>query len=186
MYGTITSSDTGRIWLDRNIGASRVCTSFSDKECFGDYFQWGRDADGHEKMSNYHTESTLASTLSPSTNKFIISPSSPYDWTTADSNGSLRSAKWSKIDGTSICPIGYRVPTRIELYEDTAANNKFLGIPFAGYRSYSDGTASVIVDKYKKYLWTSTPSSNYAYWFYNNIFLLVKRAYGVPVRCIKD
>ncbi|MEA2018242.1 MAG: hypothetical protein U9N59_07325, partial [Campylobacterota bacterium] len=36
-YSTITSSVTGKIWMDRNLGASRACTSFDDTQCYGDY-----------------------------------------------------------------------------------------------------------------------------------------------------
>ncbi|MCB4755356.1 MAG: hypothetical protein LGB62_07400, partial [Sulfurovum sp.] len=46
-YGCVTSK-TGRIWLDRNIGASQVATSLSDEASYGYYFQWGRPADGHQ------------------------------------------------------------------------------------------------------------------------------------------
>ena len=31
-------SNTGRIWLDRNLGAKRVAKSINDSESFGDYF----------------------------------------------------------------------------------------------------------------------------------------------------
>ena len=41
-YGTVTSSYTGKVWLDRNLGASQVCTALDDTACYGDYYQWGR------------------------------------------------------------------------------------------------------------------------------------------------
>ncbi|MCB4764102.1 MAG: hypothetical protein LGB78_09460, partial [Sulfurovum sp.] len=41
-------SKTGRVWLDRNIGALKEAGSIDEIESFGDYFQWGRPADGHE------------------------------------------------------------------------------------------------------------------------------------------
>ena len=37
-YRTIKSPITGKIWLDRNIGATQVCTSHNDTQCYGDYF----------------------------------------------------------------------------------------------------------------------------------------------------
>jgi len=40
-YKTITSPNTGKVWLDRNLGAEKVCETPDDKRCFGDYFQWG-------------------------------------------------------------------------------------------------------------------------------------------------
>ena len=56
-YKKITSPHTGRLWLDQNIGASQVCTSFVDSLCYGDYFQWGRNADGHENQNSGTTTS---------------------------------------------------------------------------------------------------------------------------------
>lgn len=66
-YGTITSAETGRVWLDRNLGASQVCTSLDDEACYGDYYQWGRAADGHEKFDS-PTGSERFSTLSTTNN----------------------------------------------------------------------------------------------------------------------
>ena len=48
VYYVVKSPYTKRHWLDRNLGASRVCISHNDKQCYGDYFQWGRSSDGHE------------------------------------------------------------------------------------------------------------------------------------------
>ena len=50
-YLTVTSPDTGKIWLDRNLGASQVCTSSTDSSCYGNLYQWGRNDDGHESSS---------------------------------------------------------------------------------------------------------------------------------------
>nr|WP_320009862.1 hypothetical protein [uncultured Desulfobulbus sp.] len=46
--GTVTSP-TGRVWMDHNLGASRVATSYDDKEAYGNLYQWGRGSDGHER-----------------------------------------------------------------------------------------------------------------------------------------
>jgi hypothetical protein len=46
-YKMITSSKTGRVWLDRNLGATQVATSFDDSAAYGDLYQWGRAKDGH-------------------------------------------------------------------------------------------------------------------------------------------
>ena len=50
-YGYARSPSTNRVWLDRNLGAQRACESISGELCFGDYYQWGRGSDGHEKLS---------------------------------------------------------------------------------------------------------------------------------------
>ena len=38
---TVTSA-TGKVWMDRNLGAGRVATSSTDTEAYGDLYQWGR------------------------------------------------------------------------------------------------------------------------------------------------
>ncbi len=35
-YCEVTSPYTERVWLDRNLGAARVCTTFNDTACYGD------------------------------------------------------------------------------------------------------------------------------------------------------
>ena len=43
----------GRVWMDRNLGASQVATSSTDTNSYGDLYQWGRGADGHQlRISN--------------------------------------------------------------------------------------------------------------------------------------
>ena len=37
---TITSTTTGRIWQDRNIGAQQVATAFDDKLSYGNLLTW--------------------------------------------------------------------------------------------------------------------------------------------------
>ncbi|HIJ26877.1 MAG: hypothetical protein HON68_09360 [Gammaproteobacteria bacterium] len=46
-YNIITST-TGKKWLDRNLGATEVCTTTTTANCYGDTYQWGREADGHQ------------------------------------------------------------------------------------------------------------------------------------------
>ena len=68
-YLTVTSPDTGKIWLDRNLGASQVCTSSTDSSCYGNLYQWGRNDDGHESSST--TTVTRASNINPGYANFI-------------------------------------------------------------------------------------------------------------------
>ena len=191
VYNTITSS-TGKVWLDRNLGASQVCTSSTDTACYGDYYQWGREADGHQ-VSNSATSSTLATDLNTTGNSsFILNSSSPYDWTTTDSNGASRNTNWSKTDGSSVCPVGYRVPTTEELVAETISNSADaytkLKLPSSGDRYYDSG--SLGTQGSWGNVWSSSPSgsysegltfgSSYAGWYYD------VRAYGLSVRCIKN
>jgi VCBS repeat-containing protein len=195
---------TKRVWLDRNLGASQVCTAYNDSACYGDYYQWGRNADGHEKTTSSNQELNSSNQVSDITNvghsDFLTSSDTyDYDWAKdADSNGSLRSANWSKTDGTSVCPVGYRVPTIAELRAETVdlsgfdnrsdAFESFLKLPSAGIRGY--GSGSVYDQGSYGSVWSSSPSGSRAGrvyfdgsdagWGNRN------RAYGRSVRCLRD
>jgi len=198
-YDQITSSQTQRVWLDRNLGADQVCTSFDDSACFGDYYQWGRLADGHENVSS-STTSTLASTIEPSLANFILNTNSPTDdWTSpnVDNDGNLRISNWNKPDESSICPIGYRVPTEYELTAETinnGVNNKdsafssFLKLPASGHRYYNDASLRSVNEVGN--LWSSSTNDNNArglgWTSYNATWYNDRRTYAFNVRCIKN
>jgi uncharacterized protein (TIGR02145 family) len=201
VYETVTSHHTGRVWLDRNLGASQVCTALDDTACYGDYYQWGRNADGHESSTS-STTNTQATDIDNVGDSFIMSQGSPYDWTSIDSDGSLRQAKWSKIDGTSVCPVGYRVPTEAELKAETinagvsnsnTAFNSFLKLPSATYR-FGHFTGGAVIQG--GYIWSSTPTNdNYSAYgstlkfeIFSNVTSMTGmwRADGCSIRCIKD
>ena len=112
-YGTVTTR-TGKIWLDRNLGASRVAQSATDAQAYGDYFEWGRPADGHEKMQISGTSadftSVKSSTSVPTNSKFIKSTDGSNDWlVTADNT------LWTGANpANNPCPVGFRIPTESE------------------------------------------------------------------------
>ena len=68
-YKLVTSPDTGRVWLDRNLGATQVATSPSDSAAYGDYYEFGRD-DICPSGFSVPTEGELAAdTIIATTNK---------------------------------------------------------------------------------------------------------------------
>jgi hypothetical protein len=194
-YGTVISPYTGKTWLDRNLGASQVCTSLNDTKCFGDYYQFGREKDGHEKYDS-ETTTTLATSIKNVGNRFILT--SPDEWTTADSDKSLRSEYWSKIDGSSICPTGFRVPTLNEFKLETIDQgidkiekvfNTFLKIPSAYQRNRVNGTLP------KHILWagfwstTISDNSSQGIFFGPNMSVAggnTPMGQGQTIRCIKN
>ncbi|WP_139699079.1 inverse autotransporter beta domain-containing protein, partial [bacterium endosymbiont of Bathymodiolus sp. 5 South] len=202
-YGLVLSPDTGRVWLDRNLGASQVCTSVTDTACYGDLYQWGRAKDGHESRDSGITK-TLASSITPATTTLIISQRVPGDWvsgsgTGADISGALRAAAW--VDGgvNDICPAGFSVPTEEELItlattakvKDTAtAFSSFLKLPASGART-ADGGRFLGVGTGAP-LWSRSARGSFGRFFAiytnegNTAFQSVSRAYGFSIRCIKD
>ena len=204
-YDTVTSPYTGRVWLDKNLGASEACTAFNDENCYGDYYQWGRDADGHEKSTS-EIIVTLANNVTPvGHNKFIVQTdvSNNWDWIeySVDALGSARKANWSKTDGSSVCPIGFRVPTINELSNETInltgtdkinnsidAFNNFLKLPSAGYRQFLDGTLGALGGTV--FLWSTTveSSTSHAILIHDISQVAVNefRTDGYPIRCIQE
>ena len=85
-YQSVFNPTTGRVWLDRNIGATQVASSSTDSAAYGDLFQWGRSADGHEKRDSLlHDGDANGKPSTPNESgtwdgKFITTSVSPNDW----------------------------------------------------------------------------------------------------------
>ena len=89
----VTNPATGVTWMDRNLGASRAARSSTDSRAYGDLYQWGRLADGHEKRTSL-TRSTRSSSDQPGHGDFITTSSGPYDWRRPQNNN-----LWRGVDG---------------------------------------------------------------------------------------
>ena len=189
-YAPVTSPHTGRVWLDRNIGASKKCTSYDHALCYGDLFQWGRAYDGHE--SSIDSTTILASNINNTGAEFIRGA---FDWASTDVNyGNSRATNWLKTDGSSVCPVGYRIPLRSELdaevgnisNKETAYTN-FLKFPAAGYRRFDNANYNSVGTWGTVWSVESTlnRASYFRFWSVSNWNDSGERAYGLSVRCIK-
>jgi hypothetical protein len=148
--------------MDRNLGASRVATSPTDTESYGDLYQWGRGNDGHQ-CRNSATTATLSSVDYPGHGKFIITSSSPNDWR-SQQNMNL----WQSVNGVNNpCPGIYYIPTEHELNAERlswSGNNAAgafaspLKLPMAGFRLSINGSLGFVCT-YGHY-WSSTVSSS--------------------------
>lgn len=186
----VTNPTTGKIWMDRNLGASRVATSSTDATAYGDLYQWGRKPDGHQ-CRNSTTTSTRSGSAQPNHSDFIIG--GDY-WFTPNDN-----ALWQGVSGVNNpCPSGYRLPTDAELDAERlswATNNAAgafgspLKLTVGGYRGcYGAGTInSAGIDGL---YWSSISSSNSfskELWITGSSTIGSQRkAVGHSVRCIKN
>jgi len=200
-YGTVISPHTGKVWLDRNIGASKVCDSDyfydADYACIGDYYQWGRNTDGHEKRNSPST-TKKGKTITDSGNKFVIGH---HDWTSATN----RTQHWAASDGRSICPVNFRVPTLQELKIEVdkidnstmlVSSDSFLKLGPTGRRLGHNGEYLYEEREiFAAFVWTNTSDTNGNTYIYNSYFqgFTIAAAYvsnnirseGHTVRCIQ-
>jgi uncharacterized protein (TIGR02145 family) len=188
----VTNPVTGRIWMDRNLGASQVATSSTDALAYGDLYQWGRGADGHQ-CRNSGTTTVVSSVEQPNHGDFIISNTSPSDWLVPQ-NTNL----WQGVNGiNNPCPSGYRLPTETEFnnertswstYGASGAISSSLKLPMAGQRNNSNGF--IISPGAGGHYWGSTNSSSVS----NRLDFSVTsanvgydvKAMGFSVRCLKN
>uniref|UniRef100_UPI004048CCD5 hypothetical protein n=2 Tax=Algoriphagus sp. TaxID=1872435 RepID=UPI004048CCD5 len=203
---TVVNATTGKIWMDRNLGATQVATSSTDHLAYGSLYQWGRGSDGHQIIvwtssttsngaEQINQTPSLSAIDAPGNGDFILAPNSPYDWHSPQ-NANL----WQGVSGVNNpCPTGYRIPTDVEWDAERLSwgnsNQNAAGalasplkLPMAGSRSYSNGSLNDTGNW--GYYWSSTVSSTNA----RNLYFLSSdanmntnfRAYGSSVRCLKD
>ena len=198
-YTVVGAND--KIWMDRNLGATQVATSSTDYLAYGSLYQWGRRADGHEKITwlsatygkSINTDySGISSLDSPLSSYFILSAQGNMDWRNPQNNN-----LWQGVNGVNNpCPSGFRLPTSTEweVEKMSWASQDALGafksplkLPLAGLRGSSLG--SVTNTSSYGYYWSSSVSGAYSLWFVIGSAANVGsyyRANGLCVRCIKD
>lgn len=180
----VTSPYTGKIYMDRNLGATQVATSATDVNSYGDLYQWGRGQDGHQCRTS-NTTTTQSSTDQPGHGLFITSSASG-NWRSSDNNN-----LWQGLSGiNNPCPSGYRVPTYFQLNDEhygwTQAGitgiTSFLKLPNAGVRIFNGNVAAVgtmgiygssTASGYQNIRASGTETGSYGY------------NYGLSIRCIK-
>jgi uncharacterized protein (TIGR02145 family) len=178
----------GRIWMDRNLGATQVATSATDDLAYGDLYQWGRGKDNHQLRTSGAT--TIQSTTDIPVNSLFIYSST--DWR-SPSNDNL----WQGLTGTNNpCPSGFRIPTKVEWETEMASWNSqnkegafasLLKLPSPGFRHYVGG--SVMNEGLNGDYWSSTVDGANSFIMYIHVgdgTVAFPRAYGFSCRCIKD
>jgi uncharacterized protein (TIGR02145 family) len=200
-------SKTGRIWMDRNLGATQAATSSNDTKSYGDLYQWGRGFDGHQivtsDISLYQSYRDLPG------NPSFIAYRGQADWR-VPSNNNL----WQGVNGTNNpCPVGFRLPNNTEWEAEVltwginqnseGAILSPLKLPMSGQRTYDTGTVyrngefGDLVGVY----WSGNYSTALMYHAHYLRFTVKRqnssdvtipantsqiKASGLSVRCIKD
>ncbi|MBE8189976.1 MAG: hypothetical protein HAW58_03805, partial [Candidatus Thioglobus sp.] len=197
VFTPVAGGGTDTIWMDRNLGAERVATSSTDTMAFGDLYQWGRRADGHQLRTSGIT-TTLATDISPGHADFITnSGNNIRDWTdtSTDADGSARQAVWGSIDGSGVCPTGFKVPSEAELEAERvswasnnlagafASNLKLIG---AGHRSGAAPSSNTSGSYWSSSVANVEGQSGYLSFGDNASTTRTTRYFAFSVRCIRD
>lgn len=208
----VTNSKTGKVWMDRNLGASRRATNSTDAQSYGSLFQWGRAADGHQCIDRYAGDGISGSLTyggSPATTSlpnagnswdsfFIRSSSTASDWLSPSDDALWQGANASN----NPCPKGYRVPTIVELEAERLSWNPDatpnaadafgtnLGWTIAGLRKASSDRIIDVGSRGNYWSSTVMPASSNAYYIYftstTSDTSNFQRINGASIRCIKD
>ena len=216
VYLAVTNPNTGRTWLNNNLGAeyanknssdynpSQQATADNDHLAYGSLFQWGRKADGHELMN--WIDPTAGTAKYSETNVTNDEPSDSLFIKQSDWRVTPDDTLWaSESSANSVCPVGYRLPLNpngvsdsenewyVEMSTWSSQNNagsmsSNLKLANNGARRYDD--AKVYNAMLYGVYWTGSVSQSNALDMYFGAFLeyndISPRASGVAVRCIKD
>lgn len=177
-YGTVDFM--GYVWMDRNLGASRVPLTMDDPEGFGDLFQYNRIADGHQYRDSDTIRGEVAIGELPGHDMFVLGYSSTWGYV---------GFGWWPIN--SPCPCGWHVLYwnlpfglwRYGISDNESAFNSPVKLPAAGYRD----THGIIQEEgIGGYYWGSTSNAGFIYSIQNGDYGMTHEAsQGMSVRCVK-
>ncbi|RZI56032.1 MAG: hypothetical protein EOP37_25780 [Rubrivivax sp.] len=207
-YGILTSSVTGRKWLDRNLGAAHVATDYNtDYLAKGDLFQWGRAADGHQLIKREPvgvvntavngTTTTISTSPAPGHFNFIlIDYIDNFDWLKPSNNNLWNSSNQEN----NPCPQGWHIPSKAEWEAENLSGDQLeafdrLKLTNTGRRASSSGSISSTGGR--GWYWTSTINATLSGVLENKGAYLIQfpatplitddlKSEGLGCRCIKN
>jgi hypothetical protein len=188
---SVTSLTTGKVWMDRNLGATQIAESSTDEASYGDLYQWGRKKDGHQ----IRTSDAYPGPVKSGAESDWFIKSSSYDW--LDRKDDTRWAAPRTANDNDPCPPGFKVPSQAELEAErnngswengspqdnaSGALNSVLRLPMAGYRTPTGVLPPVVSTGY---YWSSTVGGFLTFNSNTAAMGSGNRANGFSVRCIK-
>ncbi len=211
-YTTVRTADN-TIWLQQNLGATRVATASDDTNAFGHYFQWGRWDDGHQIPTS---DTDRASILSPNNPSGIATGSDKFYywdgmndwwWGAVTSASTWTAALPSATNGTDPCAaLGkhWRVASTQEweglltlenITNTASAFASNLKLPATGLRIFDTATMryrDIDGERFGNY-WTSSVDVDFDYPLAVQILAsqvmandMSMAGNGNAVRCMKD
>lgn len=202
-YTTVRGKD-GKIWLQQNLGSSRVAVDKADVDSYGDLFQWGRWDDGHQLRNSAITaapDENFPSGLAGNSSYIAGDPEwwkefqGGDQWTASDP-GNVTPGRG--IDPCKAVGPGWQMPTQSEwetlvssenINNPASAYSSYLKLPASGYRSSGNGGFTFVGQR--GYFWSSDTSSLGAKYLYVGTIIAnasagAPRGQGAAVRCIKS
>lgn len=169
---TVNGVERSLVFLDRNLGATKVADDLMDTEAYGWLFQFGRRADGHQIVNWDPAGNRGSFNLTPANNDEapsnritmdntpVYRKNSANDWinppftdpATQDTYWGVSEYDPNRATGgtNNPCPPGYRIPTAaewagIQILYGKAADlfNSPLKAPAAGYCNYNENFVAV-------------------------------------------
>ena len=201
------SYNLGAADVVKNMTADQQAAHTTPEDTYGDLYQWGRMADGHEKR----TSPVIAGPVSAldgngqptgaTIGSFIANGWPPYDWRTPQ-DPTLWGVPKTVQDP---CPSGWRVPTNAE-WDAVVLNNTLTlqSSPVPGYRISPDGgtTTTLFLPaagfrwnfNYGPFLgvgtsgiyWSSSAGIELAFMLYRSSTGFSDRADGLSIRCVAE
>ncbi len=209
-YPTVRAGDN-KIWLQQNLGATRVAVSALDADAYGHLFQWGRWDDGHQLRNS---PSAAATTLNPNNNpaglgagslSFYTGNNPNFWWNPVASTDTWSDAAPTATNGLSPCAAlgaGWHVPEISEwegmataegITDSTTSMASRLKLPLGGQRNATNGN---VVGLGIGYYWSTTYTSSIPNVRNRHSFTLlstsvattgsVSRSIGATVRCVRN
>lgn len=204
-YVTVRAADD-MIWLQQNLGSSKVASSATDTSSYGHLFQWGRWDDGHQLRNSATAPVTSITPNNPAGlgtgNTSFITGNNPNDWWAAGSGtdtwADTPASTSNGIDPCRAIGPGWHMPSQPEFANAVTLENitnvasgfsSNLKLPAPGTREGIFGNLINVGTSSGYY--TNTPSSIYA----KNITIYdsginssddALRSYAMSLRCMAE